>query len=89
MARIRSVAVLALLLILLAYSLAIGLKNILRYNAFVQEYDSLSTVYLEEKRMNADYRWILSKLENPDYWEYLAKKRLGYVRKTEIVYKVI
>ncbi|MCP4050925.1 MAG: septum formation initiator family protein [bacterium] len=76
-------------LIFFCYICSIGIKNIFRYNKFKLEYSDLTTEYLKELHLNEVYNKQLSSLNNDFYWEALAKKQLNYIKKDEVVYKVI
>lgn len=75
-------------LLVLGYSMWIGLKNIFRYNAYVTEYNQLRRDMMNENRMNDRSKRWLSLLQSPSFWEMAAKTKLGYVKEGEVVYKV-
>jgi len=68
---------------------AIGISNIFRYNAFCTEFEEQRRLLLLETHTNQVYKHQLSRVEDPLFWELEAKRRLGYVKPGEVVYKVI
>jgi len=76
-------------LFLLGYTSYIGLKNVFRYNEFKIAYNALQATYLEEIRLNKTYKQQLLFMQNPDYWELQAKKKLGLINPGEHVVKII
>ena len=64
-------------LLVLAYSLWIGLKNIFRYNAYMSEYHQLRKDMMNENRLNDRAKRGLSLLQSPAFWEMAAKTKLG------------
>ncbi|MSR88503.1 MAG: hypothetical protein EXS67_02480 [Candidatus Margulisbacteria bacterium] len=76
-------------LFLLGYTSYIGLKNVFRYNEFKIAYKVQQAAYLEELRLNKNYKQQLLFMQNPDYWELQAKKKLGLINPGEHVVKII
>lgn len=76
-------------LFLLGYTSYIGLKNVFRYNEFKIAYNALEATYVEELHLNKTYKQQLLFMQNPDYWELQAKKKLGLINSGEHVVKII
>ncbi|MFC1751856.1 septum formation initiator family protein [Thermoproteota archaeon] len=70
------------------YICCIGIKNVFRYNKFQLEYHALAKELEVEKQKNLAYIKTLAAMKHPDYWEILAKKRFGYVKKGEVMFLV-
>ena len=69
--------------------MVIAVKNIRRYNAFKWEYKSAQESLTEELWLNKKYHRQLAEINTADFWELEAKEQLGYVRKGEVVYKLL
>lgn len=78
-----------LAVLFLLYICGIGIKSVFRYNAFHREHVALQQELKAVSRQNNYYKAVLSRRNNPEFWEYQAKKRLGYVLPGENVYRVI
>ncbi len=74
-------------LILLLYAIIIGIKRIFRYNVFLKDYQAKQLLLANEKRQNRLYRKQLNQMQDDQYWELEARKRLHDVKPGEIVYK--
>ena len=73
----------------MVYVCCIGIKNIFRYNKFKLEAEQ-SRLQLEKLTLQRElYQKELQSMQDDQYWEFLAKKRLGYVKPGEIVYKIV
>ena len=75
--------------VILIYISTIGIKNIVRYNRISLEYDALSKEYKNVSEKQSFFNDQISSLTEPVHLEFLAKKRLGYVKKNERVIKFI
>jgi|GEM_PF-1491607 len=76
------------LVMIMGYSIWIGLKNLFRYNAYIVEYTQLYQDMLTENRVNDRMKQLLSLLQDQSFWEMTAKTKLGYVKEGEVVYKI-
>ncbi|MFC1770597.1 septum formation initiator family protein [Candidatus Margulisiibacteriota bacterium] len=76
-------------ILLLFYISSIGIKNIFRYNSFNKDYLSLSSNLKKETSTNKLLNQNMKALNDIDFWEVSAKKRLGFIKKGEAVYKFI
>ena len=74
---------------LFCYVCTIGIKNFFRYNAFKAEYNSLLTSLEKETRLKEYYENYLVNMQKTEFWELVAKKHLGFIKKGEVVYKLI
>ena len=74
---------------ILVYICTIGIKNIVRYNRISLEYNALTKQYNSVSQKQVFFKSQLSSLKEELYLEFLAKKRLGYVKKNERVIKFI
>ncbi|MGE4169540.1 MAG: septum formation initiator family protein [Candidatus Margulisiibacteriota bacterium] len=77
------------MVLLLAYTSYIGIKNIFRYNGFKLEYQAKLDAFNVETKLNQRYRTQLLLMDRPEFWENEAKTRLGFVHPGETVYKPI
>ena len=73
----------------LVYISTIGIKNIVRYNRISLEYNVLKKQYDSVSQKQVFFKSQLNSLKEELYLEYLAKERLGYVKKNERVIKFI
>ncbi len=71
------------------YICGIGIKSVFRYNSFHREHAELQREFLAVSKQNTYYKALLSRRNNPEFWELHAKQRLGYVAPGEQVYKVV
>ena len=71
------------------YIFFIGIKNIFRYNMFKQEHSSLNQQFARASRVNSELKETMRKLQDDDFWEMHARKKLGFIKKNEKVYKFI
>lgn len=71
------------------YICGIGIKSVFRYNAFHREHADLQQTLLAVSKQNNYYKLLLSRRNNPEFWELHAKQRLGYVNAGEYVYKAV
>lgn len=71
------------------YICGIGIKSVFRYNAFHRERAMLQEELRNVSKQNNYYKALLSRRNNPEFWELQAKQRLGYVKPGEQVYKVV
>ena len=76
-------------MVILIYICTIGIKNIVRYNGFSLEHESLRKDYKNVKEQQLLYESQLKSLKEDIYLEFLAKQRLGYIKKHEQVIKFI
>lgn len=77
------------LLLLLAYfSFQLG-KNLLVWQHLIQEKQRLTRVLKEEEGRLAKIKDDQAALARDDYLEEQARRRLGLVKKDEIVYKIV
>ena len=76
-------------IIILFYVCAIGIHNLFRYNAFNKDYNTAAKHYLNELHLNKEYIKQLLLIDTPEYWELLAKEKLGYTNKNEVVFKIL
>lgn len=74
--------------ILLVYTAYIGIKNLFRYNTFKIEHSLLQEEHVRVIKHNSEYKMALNSLENPRFWEALAKQKLGLRVKGERIYKI-
>ena len=56
---------------------------------FKQENSSLTIQYQKEAKLNKELKTIILKLNNDDFWEIEARKKLGFIKKNEKVYKFL
>ena len=77
----------SLIIIVLVYFFYIGINNIFRYNIYKVEYRNLLKTYTEELKQNQQFRQILADLNSDEFWELEARKRLGFVKEDEWVYR--
>ncbi len=71
------------------YICGIGIKSVFRYNAFHREHAQLQRELRLVSKQNNYYKALLSRRNNPEFWELHAKQRLGYVKDGEYVYKAV
>ena len=76
-------------LVLVVYVCCIGIKNIFRYNKFKLEAQENERVLKHLTFQQDAYNKKLLSIENEGTWELLAKTRLGYVKKGEVVYRFL
>lgn len=74
--------------ILLMYTAYIGIKNLFRYNTFKIEHNRLQAEQISVIKQNSEYKIALNSLDNPRFWEALAKQKLGLRAKGERIYKI-
>ncbi len=86
--RVVHIGFFTMTVIILIYIFYIGIKNILRYNAFKQELSNAFLQLEEEYRLNRLYKRQLADIDKPEFWEIQAKEQLGFVKKGEVVYKL-
>jgi len=73
----------------LLYVTSIGIKNFFRYNIFRTEYKTIQASLAQETKTNLALKKELNQTHTEEYWEWEARKCLGYVKKDEVVYKFI
>lgn len=76
-----------LTIFLLIYSASIGIRNVFRYNTFKIENATLEKRMQKEHKRFRQYQYEVQAMNNDDYWEQLAKKRLGLVKPNERLFK--
>ena len=72
---------------LLLYAAVFGLKNLYRYNTFSTEVQNKLDYLARLGYINRGYKKELQALSLDEYWIVLAKKKLGYVKQGETIYK--
>jgi len=75
--------------IFVLYICGIGIKSVFRYNAFHREHSELQQTLWTVSKQNNYYKALLSRRNDPEFWELHAKQRLGYVNAGEHVYKAV
>lgn len=70
------------------YVFFIGIKHVFRYNMFKQEYSRLVETHYAESLKYLAYQSELKAMDQTQYWEFQARRKLGYVKKGEEVYKL-
>ena len=76
------------LLAILVYVFYVGISHLFRFNEYSQRYQRMCTQINIEEGKKAAWLIQLSKMENDDYWEWMARTQLGMLQKGERVYKV-
>jgi len=76
-------------LLLIIYSSSIGMRNLFRYNRFSYDLENNLVKLKELQMLNHTYKNSLVKMDSDFYWEFLAKRDLGYVNKGESVVKFL
>ena len=56
---------------------------------FKQEHSSLNNQYTQAAILNRELKETISQLDNDEFWEMQARKKLGFIKKNEKVYKFI
>lgn len=80
---------LLLSLFLLVYSVSIGIRHVFRYNGFKLDHQQVDKQVSLERQKHARYSQQLTAMQNPQYWELEAKKRLGFIKPGERLIKGI
>ena len=71
------------------YVVSIGIKNLIRYNAFKFEQKGLIKSLEKEQKIHQDWTDRFDKTHSDEFWELEAKRRLGFTKQGEVVYKLI
>jgi cell division protein FtsB len=87
--QLRRVIILGVILSISLYILAIGIRNVFRYNEFKHELETRQIEYTNAVSLNQNYKKQLSEMKDNAYWELEARRRLGYIQKNEKVVKII
>jgi cell division protein FtsB len=74
---------------ILVYLSSSLIRGIWRNMSVLNEYHSLVADLDKEKERNQELKTKLTRLNNDDYLELMARKKLGMVKNGEIVYKVV
>ena len=82
----RNLVFVSSLFCLFFYVCSIGIKNIYRYNVFLNEYKTLQKDYHLVQKRNQLLKQQLVQIEDMDYLEEEIKKKLGYIHEGEVVY---
>jgi cell division protein FtsB len=78
-----------ILVFILVYFSSSLVRGIWRNMSVLTDYHNLLTDLEKEKERNQELKLKITRLNNDDYLELLARKKLGMVKKGEIVYKVV
>jgi cell division protein FtsB len=88
MIHFRHIILITVTAFIFVYISYIGIKNIFRYNGLVHEQIILSTQLVQAQKKYQQLNTELALSENSDYWDYLAKHRLGFIHLNESVYYI-
>ncbi len=89
MTRLRNVFFFTLSVLLLTYTIFIGIKNIFRYNKLRVQYDRTVSRYHIELEKKERYKTEIAQMQSQDFWELQAKQKLGYIKTKEVVFKLV
>jgi len=67
----------------------VGIKNVFRYNVFKQEYKRLFEQYDKDQQTNLAYKAVIQEAKDLSYWDMQARRRMGFVKQNETVYKFV
>ena len=79
----------ALVVFLSVYLGSSVVRGLINNKRIFKSYDHVLTELAYEKQRNKDLKMQLVMTENPEHIEILARKKLGLVKKDEIVYKIV
>lgn len=83
----KKIIVLGIPILLTVYVCDIGIQNIVRYNRFKFELKENEQKLKHAFTKHQFFANQIAQMETPEYWELSAKKRLGFIKKGEVVYK--
>ena len=86
---ILHIGALSMLSILLVYSVSIGFRNFFRYNTLKIEELQLKKALEKLNKQNENYKNRALLVKSDDFWILSAKKKLGYIKPGEKVYKFV
>jgi cell division protein FtsB len=89
MKRFRNLFFFTLSVILLTYTFFIGIKNIFRYNKLRVQYEKTLVRYESELEKKERFKTQIAQMQSQDFWELQAKSQFGFVKKDEVVYKLV
>lgn len=76
------------ILAILIYVLYGGMSHLFRYNEFSQRYQSMQKELSSEILKKQRFETQIQRFDSDQYWEWLARRRLGKVQAGEQVYKI-
>lgn len=71
------------------YIFFIGLKNIFRYNTFKLEKARIIQRHASLLNLNQNLHARLQEMNSETYWEFQARRQLGYIKPGEKTYKLV
>ena len=87
--KLRSLAFMGLALFMMSYIFFIGIKNIFRYNVFKHEFSVILSEIEIQRFAQQKYRDQLDHMESSLYWDLQVRRKLGYTKDGEKVFKFI
>ena len=76
-----------LLICLFLYSFTISIRNYVRFSFLSKQYITLEKEYESLEQQQFEFKQKLNLIHRDSFWELEAKRKLGYIRKDEVMFK--